>query len=67
MIHQQLYLKTEDESNKSQNEEAEQHVDDGEDQIVVWLYPNLGVGSCWLLSHYNLLSTRDTTFRERRL
>lgn len=49
-----IYLKTEYEGNKSQNEETEQHVDDGENQVVARLYPNMGVGSGRLLGHYNL-------------
>ena len=56
-----LYLKTEDESNKAQNEETEQHVDDGENQVVVWLCPNMSISSCWLLSHYNLQGEMTTT------
>ena len=57
------YLKTEDESNQSQNEETEQHVDDGENQVVVWLYPTGGsISNRWLLSHYYLYGGRE---RER--
>ena len=49
------YLQTEYESNEPQNEETKQHVDDGENQVVVWLYlTNSSIGNRWLLSHYNL-------------
>ena len=49
------YLQTVDESNEPQNEETEQHVDNGENQVVVWLYlTNGSIGNYWLLSHYEL-------------
>ena len=54
-----IYLQTEDQSNKSQNKEAKEHVDDGQDQIVVgpdsWL--NLVANYMWLLGNDHLHRT----------
>lgn len=60
MVTMGIYLDTEDEGNDAQNEETEQDVDDGENQVVVWLcLSDMSIGNCWLLSHYNLQGERE--------
>ena len=49
------YLQTEDQGNDSKNKEAAEYVDDGENQVVVWLDPRLYLSnSSWLLSNNHL-------------
>ena len=56
-----IYLQTEDQSNKSQNKEAKEHVDDGQDQIIVgldfWLNLVTNYMILWLLGDDHLHRT----------
>ena len=58
-----MYLQTEDQGNDSKNKEAAEYVDDGENQVVVWLDPWLYLSnSSWLLSDNHLQKVERFVF-----